>query len=242
MEFVWSCQNTCNYYLPEVIIICGGMSSAGTFSNSPHPRMTRLRWASAADATSVARLWHRAWHDAHASALSTHALSLCELHTFERRVGVSLFERNPSDDTVRPTMLVMERCNDAAASSHDVVAFAVVRGGAELEHIFVDSEVRGTRVASKLLAAAEDIMRNERGCDVAHLVVAARNARAIRFYEKNAWISTDRRPWMTTAPWVPVRPPELRIPAELSAQVDHSGGLTELEHAATRMRCRQYKK
>jgi hypothetical protein len=158
-----------------------------------------------------------------------------------RRVGCSLFETDPTrrPRVTRTTALVAEE-NDAA-----LVGFVILRGGVEIEHIYTAPESHGTGIGKQLLLAAEDVMYNERGSELAHLTCSVRNLRAQRFYEKYGWVATGRQAWMTTSPWQRFRPPELPLPERLRAQgmrLDERGGLTEDEVEATRMRCTMFKK
>ena len=203
-----------------------------------------IRWARAKDARSIAALWHRVWHATYSRHFTADALKLCTLNLFERRVGASLFEVDASlpidERVIRPTALVAEG-NDSALHG-----FAVLRGGAELEHLYVDPALHGTALGSSLLAASERILHTERGCDVAHLVVSVRNRRAVRFYERHGWVgSPPQQPWMSTAPWEAVRPPHGSESAEDDGggvDLIRGGGLTEEELIATKMRCTQMKK
>jgi GNAT superfamily N-acetyltransferase len=203
---------------------------------------TRFRWATLADVASIASLWHRTWHQTYAQHLRHRSgvLKRCDCKWFERRVGASLYEHDGSEPeasrTVRPTALVAEHCGGGA------VGFAVIGGGAEIQHIYVSHEQHGSGLAADLLAHAEQRML-ERGSELAHLVVAVSNLRARRFYEKHGWIATDRQPWMCTAPWEAMRPAELRLPEPLASEArDDRGGLTEEEIEMTTMRCGQFKK
>ncbi len=141
---------------------------------------------------------------------------------------------------LRPTALVVD--DGPTSSGTGIKGFAVIRGGAEVEHLYVEPDMQGHGIGSTLLTAAEQIMLEQRQCTHAHLVVAFRNQRAIRFYKRHAWITTDRLPWMSTAPWEAVRPPELPLPAPFHRDVDTRGGLTQQEVEATCMRCTSMKK
>ena len=76
------------------------------------------------------------------------------------------------------------------------------------------------------------------GCELAHLRVATRNLRAIRFYERNGYVGTAQQPWMSTEPWQSFWPPELALDEALRT----TNGLTAAELAATSMRGRAFKK
>ena len=183
----------------------------------------------------MARIWHNAWHAAHGHLVPQHTLALCTTQAFERRAALSLFEHDPVLQRPRPTALLANN----GGSAH---GFAIIRGGAEIEHIYVCPDSQGNGIGSGLLAAAEQIMLEERQSKLGHLVVAFRNQRAVRFYKRHAWITTDRQPWMSTAPWEPVRPPELPLPVGFRRDIDTRGGLTQEEFDATQMRCVSMKK
>lgn len=207
-----------------------------------------IRWAEPDDCHRVARLWHRVWHLTYGRHITRDALALCTLESFERRVGSSLFERDPTaPGHARPrhTCLVAEHEDPRRAGDADaaLAGFAILRGGAELAHLYVENESHGNGwLAAQLLDAAETELYEHRGCECAHLSVSVRNLRAQRFYEKHGWIGTPKRAWMRTAPWVAWRPDALRIEdEELRARV-LDGGLTAEEHAATSMRGQCMKK
>ena len=200
-------------------------------ARQPAPWPAGIRWATSDDAPAIASLFHRAWLSAHAHLLQPGSETLCTLKSFERRLSSCLFEEDAalvqSRRKARPTALVVQR-------DDTICGFAVVSAGARLEHIYVDSSVRGNGIGAQLLATAESVMLHERDCTCGHLVVAARNLRAKRFYEKHAWIVTDRPPSQNTAAnWVPLHPEDLQLPP---------GGLTGAELAATRIACTHYKK
>ena len=199
-----------------------------------------IRWATEDDKAAIAALWHRVWMSTYAQHMPTEVLRHLDLAFFEQRTACSLFERNASLPTascdVRPTALMSQ------GARGDLSAFAVVRGGAEVEQLYVLPGAHGSGVAASILGTAEGILM-ERGCDVAHLVVAVRNLRARRFYEKHGWLETDRQPWMSTAPWEPVpcgAPPKSQDAGCRSRDPENSalspGAL------ATTMRCMTLKK
>ena len=217
--------------------------------------ITRLRWAGVADARAIADLWHRVWHLTYGRHLHPDVdRAKLDVDCFQRRVGFSLFEHNSTADefSPRPTaLLAMEGPGgeDGSSSSSstckgdNLQGFVIVRGGVEIEHFYLHPDVQGTGLAQRLLANAEHTMLEERGCTVAHLSVASRNLRALRFYEKHGWVPTPPRPWMTTDPWVPVRPLELPVQSALKdAAVEQRGGLTEEELEAMTMRGTRLKK
>ena len=101
--------------------------------------MARIRWASSLDVVPLARLWHDVWHHTYAQQLAPSAVQQCGIACFERRVGASLFEHDASlpvhQRHMRPTALVAE--------NSDLRGFAVVRGGAEIDAIYVLPEEHG---------------------------------------------------------------------------------------------------
>ena len=193
----------------------------------------RVRWATVADVKSIARLWHHAWHGAHSKFVSPDALQLCTLRSFEARAQSSLFEQDTRAScpalSRRPTMLVAEEEGVTSFEEDNGLAgFAVISGGATLEHLYVDTNFQGHGIGSRLLHAAENVMLDERHNSVAHLVVAMRNLRAIKFYKRHAWYSADRLPAVST--WEPVHLEEAHA------------SLTQAERDATSMRCTQFRK
>jgi ribosomal protein S18 acetylase RimI-like enzyme len=130
-----------------------------------------LRAAVPEDAEAIAAVWHAGWADGHLGhvpeALSAHRT----LDDFRRRVP----ERLPQ------TMV--------AIAAGRVVGFVMLHGD-EVEQVYVAREARGRGVADALLARAEQQVSGR--APVAWLAVAAGNARARRFYERNGW--TDSGP------------------------------------------------
>jgi putative acetyltransferase len=120
-----------------------------------------IRPATHADTAALVRIWHDAWHDGHDGHVPPGLVRARTRATFEERV-----------DALLPRALVAEV--DGA-----VAGFVAVDGD-ELELLFVDAAHRGTGVATRLVAAAE-----ERGAT--WLSVVAGNARARRFYERQGY-------------------------------------------------------
>ena len=138
-----------------------------------------LRPAVPEDMATVADIWHRAWHGAHAGHVPDGLTAGRTLAAFH--------ERTPS------------RVADTTVAEVDgrVVGFTMVAGD-ELEQIFVDPDHHGSGVAAPLLAAGERRIA-EAGYDVAWLAVVVGNARARRFYEKHGWHDADDLPYEVTA-------------------------------------------
>lgn len=210
------------------------MASGGNIVLPREMGLWRVRWATAADAPAIAKLWHRVWHWTYARHKQADQLKLCGPHTFTRRISACIFERDTT--VVRPTALIAEDYNGVA------LGFAVLRGGAEIEHLYVAPEHHGTGLGAALLGSAESILMDERQCEMAFLTVAVRNLQASRFYEKHGWVGTARLKSMSTAPWEPYQPPELAVADAPTGETHSQWGLTEDELDATRMRGMMLKK
>jgi ribosomal protein S18 acetylase RimI-like enzyme len=133
----------------------------------------RLRPATVADTTAIARIWREGWVDGH-----------------ERRVPDALAaERTPASFGRR----AMERIGWTwiAETGGAVVGFVVVVD-AEVEQLYVDRSWRGQGVAQRLLRHAEAVI-GQGGRRTAWLAVVAGNTRARRFYAKLGW--RDRGPF-----------------------------------------------
>lgn len=112
----------------------------------------------------IARLWHDAWHDSHGGIVP---LSLVRARTpaeFVRRTYRSLGPMRITGPEGAPTGLCIVR-------------------GHELDQIYVAKAARGTGAADALMADAEARLP----AGPAFLIVAERNARAMRFYERHGW-------------------------------------------------------
>lgn len=136
-----------------------------------------VRSATAEDASPVAEIWHRGWRDGH--------LGLVPEELARVRTEASFHER------------AIERVGDTTVAlvDGDVAGFVMVVDD-EAEQVYVASEHRGTGVAGRLLAAAEEQVRAN-GHDRAWLAVVAGNARARAFYEREGW--RDEGPFDYTA-------------------------------------------
>lgn len=139
----------------------------------------RLRPAVPEDMGTVADIWHRAWHVAHAGHVPDGLTAGRTLAAFH--------ERTPS------------RVGDTTVAEVDgrVVGFAMVADD-EVEQVFVEPDLHGTGVAAPLLADAEQRVAAA-GYDVAWLAVVVGNARARRFYEKHGWYDAGDLPYEVTA-------------------------------------------
>jgi ribosomal protein S18 acetylase RimI-like enzyme len=136
-------------------------------------RGVRIRRATVADATAIARIWREGWVDGHEGHVP-------DVLTAERTPGS--FDRR-----------TMERISRTwVAETAGAVAGFVVVVDAEVEQIYVDRSWRGGQVAERLLRHAEAVI-GQGGRRTAWLAVVAGNARARRFYAKLGW--RDRGPF-----------------------------------------------
>ena len=138
-----------------------------------------LRPAVPDDMATVAEIWHRSWHLAHAGHVPDGLTAARTLDAFHERTPARV-----ADTTV-------------AELDGTVVGFTMVDGD-EVEQVFVDPAHHGRGVAAPLLAAAEQRVADG-GYDVAWLAVVAGNARARRFYEKHGWADEGDLPYEVTA-------------------------------------------
>ena len=138
-----------------------------------------LRPAVPEDMSTVADIWHRAWHVAHPGHVPEGLTAARTLEAFH--------ERTPS------------RVADTTVDEVDgrIVGFTMVDGD-ELEQLFVDPDLRGAGIAAPLLTEGERRIAAA-GYDVAWLAVVVGNARARRFYEKHGWYDAGDLPYEVTA-------------------------------------------
>jgi GNAT superfamily N-acetyltransferase len=127
----------------------------------------RVRSATAAEIDHLARLWHEAWHESHASLTPPELVRLRTLESFRERLQAALADIWVVGPQGTP------------------VGFCVLKGD-ELDHLFVSRAARGTGVAAALIADAEARLA-ARGVETAWLACAIGNERAARFYEKCGW-------------------------------------------------------
>jgi ribosomal protein S18 acetylase RimI-like enzyme len=130
-----------------------------------------LRPAVPDDAEEIAVVWHAGWADGHLGHVPDALVAHRGLDDFRRRVP----ERLPH--------------TTVAVAGGRVVGFVMLHGE-EVEQVYVAREARGRGAADALLARGEQDAA--RRAPVAWLAVAAGNARARRFYERNGW--TDAGP------------------------------------------------
>jgi ribosomal protein S18 acetylase RimI-like enzyme len=146
-----------------------------------------LRRGTVADAGDVARIWYTGWRDGHLGGVPEQLVAARTSESFQKRA----IDRVP--DTTLATM-------------NGAVAGFVMVAQDEVEQVYVAREHRGTGVAQRLLAAAENQVA-ENGFGEAWLAVVPSNARARAFYERAGWV--DHGPFEHNAPTetgpIPVR-------------------------------------
>lgn len=128
---------------------------------------THVRDATASDLDQMARVWHEAWHDAHAGIVPPELTRTRTWDNFRSRL---------------PAMLPHAR---VAVSDGEVVGLCVLRED-ELHQLFVARHARGSGAAVTLIEDAERRLF-ERGFEIGWLACAIGNDRAARFYDRNGW-------------------------------------------------------
>jgi ribosomal protein S18 acetylase RimI-like enzyme len=126
-----------------------------------------LRPATADEAEVIATIWHDGWRDGHLGNVPDALLAVRTPESFRSRAA----ERT-GDTTV--------------AVVNDRIAGFIMVAKDQVEQVYVAADHRGSGVAGPLLAEAERIVAGN-GERRAWLAVAAGNARARRFYERNGW-------------------------------------------------------
>jgi ribosomal protein S18 acetylase RimI-like enzyme len=126
-----------------------------------------LRPATDADVADVARIWHAGWADGHLGNVPDALVA--------ERTREEFLQRTPSRI---PATTV-------ALADGSLVGFVMVIDD-ELEQIYVDAAARGSGVASRLIAHAEQTIAAA-GYSTAWLAVVAGNGRARAFYERQGW-------------------------------------------------------
>jgi GNAT superfamily N-acetyltransferase len=127
----------------------------------------QLRQATFWDAPAIAEIWSAGWRDGHLGFVPAELVAAREAGSFRPRA-----EHRVAATTV--------------AIVGDEIAGFVVVVDAELEQLYVGAKHRGAGVAGRLIAAAEQQIKDA-GHSIAWLAVVAGNTRARRFYEKSGW-------------------------------------------------------
>lgn len=127
----------------------------------------QIRAARTDELGALVRLWHEAWHDAHAAIVPAALVRIRTPGNFRERLQAML-------PRVRVALV------DGAPAGLCVVK------GEELDQLFVAAHARGSGVAAALLQDAERSMAVA-GIATAWLACAIGNERAARFYGKHGW-------------------------------------------------------
>ncbi len=127
-----------------------------------------IRPAIVEDHALIVTLWHEGWHDAHGDLVPEKALPYRTIDHFNIWLSESV------EDTY------------VAFDGEGLVGFYALVD-AELSHLYVRRQTRGSGVAGKLLAHAERQLLSRR-VKVAELYCTAGNTRAQRFYERQGWV------------------------------------------------------
>jgi GNAT superfamily N-acetyltransferase len=125
-----------------------------------------LRAATPDDVDAIATVWQLGWRDGHLGHVPEGLQQHRRLEHFRARVPPRI-----------PQTTV-------ASAASTIVGFVTVHDD-EVEQVYVAESARGGGAAGLLLRHAEQLISNRFA--VAWLAVAAGNARARRFYERNGW-------------------------------------------------------
>ena len=149
-----------------------------------------LRAARAGDVDAIADIWNRGWHDGHDGHVPDELTAVRTPESFRDRAAARVAQTT------------------VALVDGQVAGFVVVHGD-ELEQVYVDAEHRGARVAPALMAAG---LRQVAGAghERAWLAVAAGNARARRFYEREGWLDDGLCDYAAEGPDGPIVVPNHR--------------------------------
>jgi len=153
--------------------------------------VTELRTARPEDVESIAQIWNSGWHDGH------------DGHVPDELTAV----RTPESFRTRAEARIPQ--TTVALVDGRVAGFVVVHDD-ELEQVYVDSAHRGSGVAPALMEAGlRQVARA--GHDRAWLAVAAGNARARRFYEREGWSDDGLFDYAAEGPDGPIVVPNHRM-------------------------------
>ena len=126
-----------------------------------------VRLATCSDIAAVADLYHRVWHETHASSMPEAERALRDELSFAARITALM-----------PNVAVSR----AAETLQGFAAWS----GELLGQIFVDADYRGGTVAQELIEFAEHQMLVQ-GVTEGELHCMVGNTRARRFYERSGW-------------------------------------------------------
>lgn len=152
--------------------------------------MLDLRPATADDAEAIGAVWFHAWRDGHLGLVPEELARIRTEESFRERAA--------------------EKVADAvvAVAEGEVAGFVVVADD-EVEQVFVAAEHRGTGMAARLLAAAEEQVRLN-GHETAWLAVVPGNGRARAFYEREGWRDDGPLEYSAAGPDGPIAVPTRR--------------------------------
>ena len=131
------------------------------------PSMMDVRAAEPAELDALARIWHDAWHEAHAPIVPAELTRIRTFENFRTRLADALANTR------------------VAGPPGAAVGFCIVKGD-ELYQLFVAAAARGSGAAAALIDDAEARLA-QAGIRTAWLACAIGNDRAAHFYEKRGW-------------------------------------------------------
>jgi predicted cupin superfamily sugar epimerase/GNAT superfamily N-acetyltransferase len=150
-----------------------------------------LRAARPGDAESIAQIWNDGWHDGHDGNVPDELTAVRTPESFRTRAAARI-----------PQTTV-------ALVGGEIAGFVVVHDD-ELEQVYVDAGHRGAGVAPALMAAGLRQVAGS-GHERAWLAVAAGNARARRFYEREGWTDDGLFDYAAEGPHGPIVVPNHRM-------------------------------
>jgi GNAT superfamily N-acetyltransferase len=128
----------------------------------------------------LARVWFDGWHDAHAAIVPEALARHRTVESFRDRLQAALAETRTIGERGAPLGFTMLKAD-------------------ELYQFYVAREARGTGVASRLMADAEQRLAAG-GVTTAWLACAIGNDRAARCYQKHAWRRAGTVPYIAETP------------------------------------------
>lgn len=170
--------------------------SASTLASIGPTDGITLRAAIAADAESVAQIWHAGWKEAHLGNVPDELVAARTGESFHTRA-----RERVSDTTV-------------AVVRGEIAGFVMVDGD-EVDQVYVSTGHRGSGVAGALVDVAERRVRDA-GFATAWLAVVAANERARRFYERRGWVDCGPFHHAAPGPAGPITVPAHRYEIDVS--------------------------